>query len=30
MVSAILFGDCHKFFSSFFLIVEFDSVILGV
>ena len=30
LVLAILFGDCHKFFSSFFLVIEFDAVILGV
>ena len=30
LISAILFGDCLKFFSSFFLIIEFDAVILGV
>jgi hypothetical protein len=30
LISAILFGDCHKFFSSFFLVIEFDAVILGV
>ena len=30
LVLAILFGNCHKFFSSFFLVIEFDAVILGV
>ena len=30
LVSAIMFGDCHEFFSSLFLVVEFDAVIFGV
>ena len=30
LISEILFGDCRQFFSSFFIIIEFNAVILRV